>query len=62
MQRLKIEIIDQFVSQRKFAQTTGIHESTISNIILGVMAPSEEQRETIVKVLGISWDDLIKNI
>jgi plasmid maintenance system antidote protein VapI len=62
MNRLKVEISDQFGSQRKFAQAVQIHETTISNIVVGIFEPSEEQREKIVKVLGLSWDKLIKEI
>jgi transcriptional regulator with XRE-family HTH domain len=62
MQRLFKEIHDQFGSQRKFAQETGMHETTISNILRGCTGVSEEYKELISKTLGIEWDELIKDI
>lgn len=62
MQRLRIEIIDQFGSQRKFAQAVQIHETTISNIVIGAMEPSVEQQEKISKTLGLEWDKLIQQV
>ena len=62
MQRLYKEILDQYGTQRKFAQTIGIHETTMSNILRGCTGISEEHKELISKYLGISWDDLIQKI
>ena len=62
MQRIKVEITDQYGSQRKFAQSIGLHETTVSNILSGAMEPSDEQRGLIVKALGLKWNKLIENI
>jgi hypothetical protein len=62
MNRLKVEIVKQFDSQRRFAKATGIHESTVSNIVSLVMAPSEIQQGIIEKFLGLSWEELMKEI
>jgi len=62
MQRIKVEIADQYGSQRKFAQVVGVHEVTLSNILTGAMEPSDEQKGMIVKALGLKWNKLIENI
>lgn len=62
MKRLKVEITNKFGSQRKFAKVVGIHESTISNIILDAMAPSDSQKEVIEKALDRTWEELIEEI
>lgn len=62
MIRLKVEIIDQYGSQRKFAHIVDIHETTMSNILRGQTGISEEYREKIVKALGLSWEELIKEL
>jgi transcriptional regulator with XRE-family HTH domain len=62
MQRLKVEIMDQFGSQRKFAQEIGLHETTVSNIVSGAFQPSEEQQAIIAKGLGVDWDKLIEQV
>ena len=62
MQRIKVEIIDQFKTQRDFAKAIGLHETTVSNILSKAMEPSEEQKVLFVKALGIKWNELIKEI
>jgi uncharacterized protein involved in tellurium resistance len=62
MQRIKVEINDQYGSQRKFAQSIGLHETTVSNILSGAMEPSDDQKQMIVKALGLKWNKLIENI
>ena len=62
MQRLRVEIIDQYKSQREFARTIGLHETTVSNIVSGAMEPSEEQKALFIKALGLEWGKLIKHI
>lgn len=62
MNRLKLEIVNQYGSQRKFALSLPMHETTLSNIISGILAPNEDQKELIVKALGIEWNELIQKI
>ena len=62
MQRIKVEINDQYGSQRKFAQSIGLHETTVSNILSGAMEPSDEQKQVMVKALGVEWNKLIETI
>jgi transcriptional regulator with XRE-family HTH domain len=62
MQRIVVEIKDQYVTQRRFAQAVQIHETTISNIISGALVPSEEQQAVISKGLGVEWDKLIEQV
>jgi len=64
MKRIKVEIVNQSGTQRKFAQEVGIHETTLSNIISGVLQANEDQKELIVKALGgrYTWDELMEEI
>jgi transcriptional regulator with XRE-family HTH domain len=62
MLRLKKEIYDKFGSQRKLSAATGIHETSISNIICGILEPSEENKELLEKALDLSWEELMKEI
>ena len=62
MQRIKIEIIDQYETQRKFAKAINLHETTVSNILSGALEPNDEQKALIEKALGVKWSNLIKQI
>ena len=62
MLRLKKEIYDKYGSQRKLSQETGIHETSISNIIYGILIPSDENKELLEKSLGVSWEELMKEV
>jgi plasmid maintenance system antidote protein VapI len=62
MKRIRIEIINQFGSQRKFAKAIELHETTVSNILSGAMEATEDYQQKFVKALGFKWSELNKEI
>ena len=63
MLRLKKEIVDQYGTQRNFSKAAEIHETTVSNILRGEYKHEcDDAKERIEKVLGLSWEELMKEI
>jgi len=62
MLRIRKEIADKFKTQRNMAEEIELHETTISNIIAGVLIANNTQREKISKALGVSFEELMKEI
>ncbi len=58
--RLKIKILEEYGSQRKFAQALNNSDDWVSRIITGVREPSEDDRRLILDNLtpGLEERDL----
>jgi len=55
---LRLKVLEKFITNGAFAAASGIHESTISKIILGTRAPTESQKAIIANLLRTKKDDL----
>ena len=62
MLRIRKEISDKFKTQRSMSEAIELHETTISNIIGGILRPNDSQKEKFEKALGLSWEELMKEI
>jgi|GEM_PF-1702599 len=57
--RLKLRIIEQYGTQRKFAQTLGVPESVVSNAVRGAASPRHKERWA--EALNCTVDDIFGN-
>jgi predicted transcriptional regulator len=57
-QLLRLKIVEKFMTNGKFASAAGIHESTLSKIILGSRKPTESQKAIISSLLRMKKEDL----
>lgn len=55
---LRLKISEKFMTNGAFAAASGIHESTISKIILGTRTPTESQKAIMASLLRMKKDDL----
>ena len=62
MLRIRKEISDKFKTQRSMSEAIELQETTISNIIGGILRPNDSQKEKFEKALGLSWEELMKEI
>lgn len=56
--RLAVALAVSDVTQRQIADRCGLTEDTVSRIVLGRRAPTDEQRKAIAKVLGVPVGEL----
>jgi hypothetical protein len=55
---LKTEILRKFKTQVDFAGHVGINESKLSYIVRGRRQASKEEKQRIIKTLGVGADDV----
>lgn len=50
--RLKIKILERFGTQVRFCRKAGLHESQVSRVVRGHIAPPKDERARWAKLLG----------
>lgn len=56
--RLKSKIYELYETQSAFAQSLGIREDRVSRLIHGRAVATEEERQAIGRMLGVSPDEI----
>lgn len=55
--RLKMKILEQYGSQRNFAQALRKSDDWLSRIVIGIRKPSEDEKRLILDNLGPGLED-----
>ena len=55
--RLKMKILEQYGSQRNFAQALRKSDDWLSRIVIGIRNPSEDEKKLILDNLGPGLED-----
>lgn len=56
--RLRLKIVEVFGTQEKCSAITGLNEADISRLVRGIRPPTDYQKRTLSKSLGISPEDI----
>lgn len=57
---IKIKMLEMDINNRSLSMATGIHYTTLSQIISGRINPTKEEKQAICLALNASQDELFK--